>query len=207
MNTPTPETDAVEWAETNWANACVTADFARKLERERDELQNAISGLCEHFGITPANYTLLAVELLRMKRERDEARTIIEDAKRALNGTDYEGILLAAMRVKEERDEAREQRDEWKSKYIQQNKDLGCEQMDPDGTIWDYAKKVQTDLSAMTEQRDRMAEILRGILAVDKGDKPHDYWALQDHAQANAMAFDAWQEILRKIEESLETKP
>ena len=43
----------------------------------------------------------------RLERERDEARTTIEDAKRALNATDYEGILLAAMRVKEERDEAR----------------------------------------------------------------------------------------------------
>jgi hypothetical protein len=37
MNTPTPETDAAAWTETNWANACVTADFARKLERERDK--------------------------------------------------------------------------------------------------------------------------------------------------------------------------
>jgi hypothetical protein len=44
----------------------------------------------------------------KLERERDEARTIIEDAKRALKATDYEGILLAAMRVKEERDEARE---------------------------------------------------------------------------------------------------
>jgi len=33
----TPETDAEEWTETNWKNACVTAKFARKLERERDE--------------------------------------------------------------------------------------------------------------------------------------------------------------------------
>ena len=54
--------------------------------------------------------------------------------------------------------ELTEQRDEWKSKYIQQNKDLGCEQMDPDGTIWDYAKKVQTDLSTMTEQRDGLRD-------------------------------------------------
>ena len=26
------------------------------------------------------------------------------------------------------------ERDEWKAKYIQQNKDLGCEMMDPNGT-------------------------------------------------------------------------
>ena len=42
----------------------------------------------------------------KLERERDEARVTIEDAKRALNATDYEGVLLAAMRVKEERDEA-----------------------------------------------------------------------------------------------------
>jgi hypothetical protein len=47
----------------------------------------------------------------KLERERDEARTTIEDAKRALNATDYEGILLAAMRVKDERDEARAERD------------------------------------------------------------------------------------------------
>ena len=123
MNTPTPETDAVAWTETNWANACVTADFARKLERERNDLQNAMNGLCEHFQIQPARTTLLAVEILRIERQRNE-----------------------------------------------------------------------------------MAVILRDILAYDKGERPHDYWATSNQAQANAMAFDAWQEILRKIEQALETK-
>jgi len=51
-----------------------------------------------------------------------------------------------------------EQRDQWKAKYIQQNKDLGCEMMDPNGTIWDHAKKVQLELIAMTEQRDEARE-------------------------------------------------
>lgn len=37
MNTLTPETDAAAWTETNWANACVTAQFAQKLEQERDK--------------------------------------------------------------------------------------------------------------------------------------------------------------------------
>lgn len=45
-----------------------------------------------------------------------------------------------------------EQRDEWKAKFIQQNKDLGCEMMDPNGTIWDYAKKLQTELPAAREE-------------------------------------------------------
>ena len=193
MNTPTPETDAESFS-TVCQGSLVYSDFARKLERERDDLKNALSGLCEHFGITPANSTLLAVELLRMKREVDRREIT----------TKYKDAYFKTLK---ERDEARHQRDDWKSKYIQQNKDLGCEQMDPDGTIWDYAKKVQTDLSTMTEQRDRLAEILRDILAYDKGDKPHDYWALQNGTLTNAMAFDAWQEILRKIEQALETKP
>ena len=66
---------------------------------------------------------LAAWELLReARRERDEARTTIEDAKRALNATDYEGILLAAMRVKEERDEARE----WQNVKITKNGETHC---------------------------------------------------------------------------------
>ena len=126
MNIPTPETDAESFS-TVYQGNLVYADFAKKLERERDNLQKTVDGLCEHFHITPANSTLLVVELLRMKREVD--------------------------------------------------------------------------------RRDKMAEILRDILAFNKGDKPHDYWALPNHAEANAMAFDAWQEILRKIEQALETKP
>jgi hypothetical protein len=57
------------------------------------------------------------------------------------------------------------ERDEWEAKYIQQNKDLGCEMMDPNGTIWDYAKKVQTEITTVTAQRDRLAEALRDMLS------------------------------------------
>ena len=53
------------------------------------------------------------------------------------------------------------ERDEWKAKYTQQNKDLGCEMMDPNGTIWDYAKKVQRELTVVTKQRDQLEERLR----------------------------------------------
>ena len=58
-------------------------------------------------------------------------------------------------------DQTRNERDEWKAKYIQQNKDLGCEMMDPNGTIWDYAKKVQRELTVVTKQRDNFEERLR----------------------------------------------
>ena len=127
------------------------------------------------------------------------------------------------------------ERDEWKARYIQQNKDLGCEQMDPNGTIWEHAKTLQRErdnlqnaISGLCEhfqiqparttllaveilrierQRNTMAEILRDILDYNKGEKPYNYWALPNQAEANSMAFDDWQEILYKIEQALETKP
>ena len=45
----------------------------QRITKERDDLQKAINGLCEHFKVSPANTTLLAVEILKIKRERDEA--------------------------------------------------------------------------------------------------------------------------------------
>jgi len=51
-----------------------------------------------------------------------------------------------------------EQRDKWKAKYIQQNKDLGHELRDPNGTIWSECKRLQTELTAITEQLDSYKE-------------------------------------------------
>jgi uncharacterized coiled-coil DUF342 family protein len=117
----TPETDAsiIERRHIHKSDGSVQlvelidAEFARRLERERDEwaamcgrykqerddLQKAINGLCEHFKISPANTTLLAVEVLRIERERDEAR----DKYDAL-ATEH---MLAVNKLCEERDEAR----------------------------------------------------------------------------------------------------
>lgn len=81
------------------------------------------------------------------------------------------------------------------------------EQRDRLQLIVDEGCRVSSLCREYREQRDKLAEILRDILAYDKGEKPHDYWASSNHAQANAMAFDAWQEILHKIEQALETKP
>lgn len=55
-------------------------------------------------------------------------------------GEDIDSICDIAKRLEIERDE-------WKKKFIQQNKDLGCEMMDPGGTIWDYAKNLQDDIA------------------------------------------------------------
>lgn len=65
----TPEADAV----TSRIMCNVSSDFARKLKYERDDLQKAVNGLCEYLGVSPANTTLLAVEVLKIKREREAA--------------------------------------------------------------------------------------------------------------------------------------
>lgn len=67
-----------------------------ELIRERDEVQKAVNGLCDHFGVSPANTTLLAVEVLRIQREREEAIT-----------RRMETIMQCEL-YEQERDEARE---------------------------------------------------------------------------------------------------
>jgi len=59
-------------------------------------------------------------------------------------------------RIRQEKTMAKleRERDEWKAKYIQQNKDLGHELRDPNGTIWSECKRLQTELDAVTKQRD-----------------------------------------------------
>ena len=79
----TPETDAQGFGDGR--HPWVATDFACKLERERDDLQKAVNNLCNHLGVNPANTTLLAVEILKIIRERDEAR----EALRALAPLTY----------------------------------------------------------------------------------------------------------------------
>ena len=75
-------------------------------------------------------------------------------------------VLAAKITIKCESLER--ERDEWKAKYIQQNKDLGCEQMDPNGTIWDYAKTLQRERDEAREYADKLAEGLPdGMLPKD----------------------------------------
>jgi hypothetical protein len=52
------------------------------------------------------------------------------------------------------------ERDEWKAKYIQQNKDLGCELRDPNGTIWDHAKTLQRERDEAREETIRTREFM-----------------------------------------------
>jgi hypothetical protein len=77
--------------------------------------------------------TALKVEVNRLNAALDEVRADLE-------------FRRGLFQVQEQQlNEVREERDEWKAKQIQQNKDLGCEMMDPAGTIWDFASATQRE--------------------------------------------------------------
>jgi septal ring factor EnvC (AmiA/AmiB activator) len=85
----------------------------------------------------------------------------IESAyKKMMEDWEMSGEMIAycmkdkALEIERELTAVTEQRDQWKDKYIQQNKDLGHELRDPNGTIWSECKRLQTELDAVTEQRD-----------------------------------------------------
>ena len=67
------------------------------------------------------------------------------------------------------------ERDEWKAKYIQQNKDLGCELRDPNGTIWDHAKTLQRERDEARGQRDRLAAALINCMPFISGEGCGEY--------------------------------
>jgi hypothetical protein len=145
----------------------VEADFARKLERERDEAREYADKLVAHKDMVclPKDLEVLREANLGLAMELNEARATCSELV-----TDSNAITLArtAVRITQERDQARRERDEWKAKYIQQNKDLGCEMMDPNGTIWDYAKWVQSELTVVKKQLDQ----LEGKICFELGGHP-----------------------------------
>lgn len=173
---PTPESDAMEYYDAMCdPDRVVEADFARKLERERDVAQKAMGDARDILldAMPDANApTKILAEMIVAERDRyQESADVLVDRlgatqERMINAErerDEAQERADTMFVKhaEILDQARRERDEWKAKYIQQNKDLGCEQMDPNGTIWDYAKKVQRELTVVTKQRDNFEDRLR----------------------------------------------
>ena len=100
---PTPETDAESCYPDSNLGECVCADFARKLERERDEAQKELEeyrSIAENIGAVKA-----VSEKEKAICERNEALNKMADALQEvdLRTLDYE-------RMKQERDEALESR-------------------------------------------------------------------------------------------------
>jgi hypothetical protein len=91
-----------------------------------------------------------------------------ETDESTLKATNMEDIKAYKQFLKETNADLKRERDEWKAKYIQQNKDLGCELRDPNGTIWDHAKTLQRELAEAREYADKLAEGLPdGMLPKD----------------------------------------
>jgi hypothetical protein len=99
---------------------------------------------------------LLNLERLTLEsvtKQRDELRADLE-------------FRRGLFQVQEQQlNEVREERDEWKAKHIQQNKDLGCEMMDPAGTIWDYASATQRENVQLKREVERERALANEAIA------------------------------------------
>jgi hypothetical protein len=95
------------------------------------------------------------------------------------------------------------ERDEWKAKYIQQNKDLGCELRDPNGTIWDHAKTLQRERDEARGQANDMREkwLAKGQCCEHLGAELHEATRERDEAR------DALAEIEDKMRVELGGHP
>ena len=152
MSTDTPETDeAWSWFSGNPELLDYVEELSRRLERERDELKRwtSVNGVID------------------LQRERDEAREQLAEIEAKMRGElgghpDSElwgdaGLIAATMRCVDALDEVTEQRDEARAENIGwQNKWQVAVEM---------AALAQNELTAITEQRDRLAEELQKACA------------------------------------------
>ena len=87
--------------------------------------------------------------------------------------------------------ELERERDEWKAKYIQQNKDLGCEMMDPAGTIWDYASATQRENVQLKREVERERALANEAIATWKKTREERDAALIGYNECRATIEDA----------------
>ena len=65
-----------------------------------------------------------------------------------------ESLICEMQGLRDELADVKRERDQWKSKFVQANKDYGFELRDPCGTIWDHAKKLQQECDNLQDQLD-----------------------------------------------------
>ena len=87
--------------------------------------------------------------------------------------------------------ELERERDEWKAKYIQQNKDLGCEMMDPSGTIWDYASATQRENVQLKREIERERALANEAIATWRKTREERDAALIGYNECRATIEDA----------------
>jgi len=110
-NRPTPETDAAASPHIGFYScATVTANFARRLEIERDEAREELHDIRLNLGADAEGLTLVHAVCV-LQQERDEARDTAQKSKA------YKRVLKETnARLKRERDEAREAfKEMWRS--------------------------------------------------------------------------------------------
>jgi uncharacterized coiled-coil DUF342 family protein len=140
-------------------------DHAKTLQRERDDLQKAVNGLCEHFGVSPANTTLLAVEVLKIERERDEARDTVESLT-----TTASDLLTALGNARNERDEA--VRSLCSTDYPP---DTGDDSLYNVRRLRARILELKRERDEARGQRDMLAEALKGIAGMPEYDQDDPY--------------------------------
>ena len=113
-----------------------------KLTCERDELQKAVNGLCEHFEVSPANTTLLAVELLKIERELDEARKHLKDIEEY--GTEE---INAAVDLRQQLAKALLDRDEARAVLSNLSHYLSCGLGDDNTGAQEYAARIREGIN------------------------------------------------------------
>ena len=106
---PTPETDAKASPHIGFYSCeTVPAEFARKLERERDEARESLKHISE-YGTEEINATIdLRQKLATALVERDEAKSELVSEKYWLI-KERDDAISKAMRVEFERDELRDE--------------------------------------------------------------------------------------------------
>ncbi len=87
--------------------------------------------------------------------------------------------------------ELERERDEWKAKFIKQNKDLGCEMMDPSGTIWDYASATQRENVQLKREVERERALANEAIATWKKTREERDAALIGYNECRATIEDA----------------
>jgi len=97
--------------------------------------------------------------------------------------------------------ELEKERDEWKAKFIKQNKDLGYEMMYPSGTIWDYASATQRENVQLKREVDRERALANEAIATWRKTKEERDEA-RDQRDRLAEACDQYSEdeILCKLQ-------
>jgi chromosome segregation ATPase len=109
---PTPETDDAQFGTDR-----VSTDFARRLERERDEWKACAEERKQEWYSIQSAFERSRDEVAGLERERDEAREVLNDIRRNL-GADMDGhgdnVLHAVCALQNELDDVVADLDQWR---------------------------------------------------------------------------------------------